>query len=543
MRRGLVGLAVLVLLVLFTGLGSVGYFDVREARDQAVARELIDRREPFTPVLGGAPLLDKPTLGYAIDLACALTTDGDPRTPRTVKALGIVALAFVTGWLAARRFGTRTGLLSAGVFLTCVGPVVAARYDGTQVMAGLLGWIACAAFAGPVLTGSGRARVLLVGWAALGFALVIAGPLPALWPVAGVLLFLVLGRGGTFAALQPVAGITLALAIALPWYAASFERHGRDLVVAMFAFPYAANPRGSWLRAPIDAFVSLIAAGFPWSAMLPFATLHARAWWRSRRPADGAAAGASDPSFVVTVVEEQVQDESASHLVIAWLIAAFVPLLFYPHPPLSAALPALPALAILCGRVLDHLFEVPRRVAVIVNGAARVLAPIGAAAALFITLVANQLPDGGHPLPLLAAVLLVTSCAPALAGFIRRPRIAALLFAAPLLLGAPITTVLVLPALEAYFNARAVVARLEQEAPRGASLVVIEPPPPSLRIDLDHNLVRTPLDREAILEWRAADGAAYFAYRPVRERSVIAALGTTPEVLVRTAVLVLARVR
>jgi hypothetical protein len=117
-------------------------------------------------------------------------------------------------------------------------------------------------------------------------------------------------------------------------------------------------------------------------------------------PGRRCASGASDPSFVVTVVEEQVQNESASHLVIAWLIAAFVPLLFYPHPPLSAALPALPALAILCGRVLDHLFEVPRRVAVIVNGAARVLAPIGAAAALFITLVANQLPNGGHPLPL-----------------------------------------------------------------------------------------------------------------------------------------------
>jgi hypothetical protein len=229
--------------------------------------------------------------------------------------------------------------------------------------------------------------------------------------------------------------------------------------------------------------------------------------------------------------------------VIAWLIAAFIPLLFYPHPPLSAALPALPALAILCGRVLDHLFEVPRRVAVIVNGAARVLAPIGAAAALFITLVANQLPNGGHPLPLLAAVLLVTSCAPALAGFIRRPRIAALLFAAPLLLGAPITTLLVLPALEGYFNSRAVLERLEQDAPRGASLVVIEPPPPSLRIGLSHNLVRTPLNREAILEWRAADGAAYFVYRPVRERNVIAALGSTPEVLVRTAVLVLVRVR
>src|SRR5262245_874639 len=66
MRRGVLGLAFLALIVLFTGLSSVGYLDVREARDQAVARELIARHEVFTPVLGGRALLDKPTLGYGI---------------------------------------------------------------------------------------------------------------------------------------------------------------------------------------------------------------------------------------------------------------------------------------------------------------------------------------------------------------------------------------------------------------------------------------------------------------------------------------------
>ncbi len=541
MRRSIAGLALLCLVVLFSGLSRVGYLDVREARDQAVARELIDRREAFTPVLGGVALFDKPLLGYAIDVACALPTSGAPWVPRTVKALLIVALALVTARLAASWFGARTGALAAAVFVTCAGPVLAARTDGTQVIASLLGWIACAAFVNPVVTGRGSPRALTIGWAALGLTLLIAGPLPALWPLAGVLLYLVLGRGGTFATLQPGWGAILAIAIALPWYVAALERHGFDLLSAIPFFPYAANTRDSWLRGPMNAIVSLVAAGFPWSAMLPGAALHAGAWWRSRRPA-ASGSEAPDPSFVVAAVEEQLRHAAASHLLIAWLIASLLPILFYPRPPLSAALPAVPALAILCARVLDHLFEDPRRVAAVINAAARVLAPVGALAAVFGTLMSARLPEAGQELRLLAAITLVSSCAPLLAGFIRRPRIAAVLFAVPLVLGAPIVAIRVLPALEGYFNARAVSERFERTAPRGAALVLLDPPPPSLRIEAERNFVQEPPNRDAILRWRSHDQTAWLAFRPAREAQVIRALGGEPEILVRSPSLILARV-
>jgi len=55
--------------------------------------------------------------------------------------------------------------------------------------------------------------------------------------------------------------------------------------------------------------------------------------------------------------------------------------------------------------------------------------------------------------------------------------------------------------------------------------------------------VREPINRDAILRWRTTDGAAWIAYRPLREPHLIAALGTAPEVLVRTPALILARVR
>src|SRR5438270_465482 len=42
-------LAALCAIVLFTGLGHVGYIDIGEARDAEVAHELILAREPLTP--------------------------------------------------------------------------------------------------------------------------------------------------------------------------------------------------------------------------------------------------------------------------------------------------------------------------------------------------------------------------------------------------------------------------------------------------------------------------------------------------------------
>jgi len=545
MRIGLAALALLSLLVLFPGLRSVGWLDVREARDQAVAIEMIDRREPLTPVLAGDPLFDKPLLGYALNVACALPTDGGPLVPRTANALIGVALAVVTGLLGGRLFGWRAGILSAGAMLTMTGLPFAARTDGTQLQASLLCWIACATFAEPLLRRArGSARRLVTGWAALGFALLVGGPLPALWPLAGIGLYLLLRRGsGGWQALQPLAGGALALAIAAPWYAAMLERNGATFADALPFFPYAANARLSWLRGPVDAFTSLAACGYPWSAMLPAAALHAATWWRTpgRR---GAPARAGDgPAFVVAEVEAQLQHEAAAHLLLAWLVTGVLPVLFYPHPPLGAALPALPAMALLCGRLVDHLLEDPARLRPMIAGAARLLALVGTALAVLATLAATRLPEAASALRLFAAVSLIAAWVPFLASFMGRSRLAALFFALPVATGAPLVTMRVLPDLEGYLNTREVAERIMSGTPVDAAVVLVDPPPPSLRLYAWRNFVVERPDPASLARWRASDGTTWLAFAPAREVQIVRAAGDALDVLVRTPTLVLARVR
>src|SRR5205823_1792648 len=144
------------------------------------------------------------------------------------------------------------------------------------------------------------------------------------------------------------------------------------------------------------------------------------------------------------------------HFFIACLAASLLPIVFYPGAPLPAALPALPAAALLCGRLLDHLFEDPARVAGPVTSAVRMLALVGGAGAVMLAMTAPRVREAAPALRLLAAGLLVTSCAPFLSDFIGRRRLAGSLIALPVALGSPLVQWRVLPAIEGSLNAREV---------------------------------------------------------------------------------------
>ena len=104
----------------------------------------------------------------------------------------------------------------------------------------------------------------------------------------------------------------------------------------------------------------------------------------------------------------------------------------------------------------------------------------------------------------------------------------------------------VLPALEPWLNARGVAEAMEQISPPRAPLVVFEPPPPSLRQSLARNFVLRTHVNAGDRDVTARDGFVYAAYRPANERAGLAALAplsATPEVIARTPVLVLVRVR
>lgn len=545
MRLAPLVLATLCVAVLFMGLDRVGFVDEREARDAQVAREMLRRHEALTPLYGHAALYEKPVLAYAPELLARRLAPDSPLRSRQVRAVLAVFLLFGTASLGARHFGLRAGWLSAVVLVTALALPLAARTDGTQLLGTLLGWVGAAGLADVVFGRSaGRDARLIVTYGVLGAALVSVGPLAALWPLGGLAAYLALTRShDAWRRARPLAGVAIMAGIALPWYGAMVERHGLAFLARAAFFPYAAGSPGAWFEGPLRAMRFLVEGFFPWIALLPAAMLHAATWWRAvRRPMPPGPPWVSDRPGADPVARER-REEAMSHYLIACLAVALVPVAIYPGPPLPAALPALPAAALLCGRFLDHLFEQPQRVARMLTGAVRLLAFAGSVGAVGLLTVAAGMRGVPPALRLLATVVFATSWAPFLADFVGRRRLAAALLALPVAIGAPVASLVVLPAMEDYVSARSVAEALDAAAPARAPLALDEPPPPTLRYYGDHNLVVADTLARSLPELRAADGMTYLAFRPARERAVVRAVRTPLEILLRTPRLVLARVR
>jgi 4-amino-4-deoxy-L-arabinose transferase-like glycosyltransferase len=538
MRAAPFALAVLCAAVLFTGLGRVSWLDWREARDAQVAHELIDRRELVTPLLGSEPLFEKPVAAYVPEVAGHVLTPGRPVGARRLKAMLALALVVITGSIGARCLGARAGWCAAAVLATSFTLPLAARTDGTQVLATLLGWLAAGAFADSLFgRAPGRGLRLLVGWSAIAVALVVAGPLPALWPLGGLALYVVLARRpAAWRAVRPAAGSLLVLGVALPWYGAMIVRHGAEFLTHVPFLPYAIERRGAWYAGPLVALTFLVVGCFPWIALLPAAMRHAAMRWLARRrPA--AAGDVVDPAEA-----RERREENASHFFVACLLAALVPVALYPGPPLPAALPALPAAALVCGRFLDHLLEDTTRLARALAQAALMLALVGTGGALMLAAVATRARDIAPDLRLVAALVFVTAWAPFLATLLHRTRVAAALMLLPVALGTPAVSMRLLPAMSGYLSAGAVAEAMAVASPERAPLLLLEPPPPSLRLLAPRNLVVAEDLASALERFRAADGLAYVAYRPFREPDVARAAAGPLEIVLRTSSLVLARV-
>jgi 4-amino-4-deoxy-L-arabinose transferase-like glycosyltransferase len=548
MRLAAPVLAVIAGLVLFTGLGTVGFLDEREARNLAVAAPVHDEVERLTPLLGGEPLHELPLLGYTLDLLGARLPGNAPTGPRAVRGVAALALVAVTGWLGARRFGARAGWLAALVLLTSIGTPVAARTDGPQILGSLLDWIACAAFMEALFGAEGRHDgALIVAWGALGFALLVTGPLSVAWPLGGLAFYLALDRrGGAWRRLAPLWGAMIVLGLALPWYGAMAELHRGRFLARVAWFPYAGPPHTGWLRSPLVAVSLLLAAAFPWCAWLPGSLAHADAWWRSpvsRSDRPDIGAESAGPGMVLAAVEEQMRFESQAHLVIAWLVCATATLALYPQPPLSAALASLPAVALLTGRLLDHVLERPERLRRAVAGAAYTLTLVGVPLAVIAAMSAGRVPWAAAPIRLVAVVTLIGVVAPFLALFMGRPRLSACLFSLPVAIGTPLVSLALLPALEDALDTRHVAAVMERVSPPNAALVLVEPPPSSLRLDLWRNLVVADTLSSVLPRTRAADGFTYLMLRASRETETVRAAGVPLEILARTPGMVLARAR
>lgn len=536
MRRLLpLALAALLALTLLPGLAAVEALDWREARDAQVTRETMQGRDLLFPVYAGEPFFEKPFAGYGHEmLAHALMRRlGQGAAPltevaasRLLRAGLAAALALLVAMIGTRCFGGRAGWLAACALASMLGFPLAARADGTQLLATLGAWLGIGSLIA-VRIGRSRAPDLyrFVAYLMLGATALIGGPLSALWPLAGFVLYERLARtSAPRVALGLGPGLLMMLGMMLPWYGLMTALHGGGFLARLPAFPYAAEVRGTWWAGPVLALSFTVVLAFPWSSLLGAALRDAAA--RLRR-SDAPPAGAGD------------DPEHLAHLLVALVVAAAVPVALYPGPPLTAALPALPAVALLCGRFLDRVLDGDIDNTHLTS-AIRLTALMGAAGALLMVALSARLPEAVMSLRLIGIAVLVGSAAPLLAELRGARKLAAALFALPVALGSPLVLGRALPELEHWLNARAAAEGMLIAAPPRAPLVLPEEPPPSLRLLLPRHLV-VDSSLAALGPLAARDGRAYLAFRPSRERDVARRIEAPLEILVRSPSLVLAR--
>jgi 4-amino-4-deoxy-L-arabinose transferase-like glycosyltransferase len=536
MRRLLpLALVGLLGLTLLPGLAAIEAIDWREARDAQVTRESSMGREWVTPVFGHEPFFEKPLFAYAPELIAqkllhrespqALASTTDVAASRAVRAAIAAVLALLVAVIGTRAFGSRAGWLAGCALASTVGLPLAARADGGQMLATLCAWLGIGALL-EVLQGRARTPGLTryFAWFAFGAAVVVGGPLPALWPLGGIALYFALARSrAAWRAVRPGSGLLVVLAMALPWYGIMTALYGRPFLAHVPFFPYAIGPRDHWLASPLMALSYPMVLGFPWSPLLAASLRDTAERLRRRGIADLHDSG------------------HAASLVMCLFVAASVPIALVPHPPLTAALPALPAMALLCGRFLDRVLDgdVDAR---LLTGATRLAAALGTVLALLAALIATRIPDAAHGLQTLGAALLLASWAPLLADFAGRRKLAAALFALPVAFGAPLLETLVLPALEPWLNTCAAAEAMQAVAPPRAPLVLLEPAPPSLRLLLPHNLVEVRSLAQGMPALAARDGNVYVAFPPAREHEAARTAPAPLEILLRSPTLVLARI-
>jgi 4-amino-4-deoxy-L-arabinose transferase-like glycosyltransferase len=316
----------LVLIGFVQTTSRIALMDPDEGRNAEVAREMTESGDFIVPHLNGLPYLDKPVFLFAasaLSIRALGANELAARLPTLLFSLGTVVLVTLFGWL---RFGHRTGLM-AGMMLAS-SPIVLA-FAGTVIFdAVLMFWVSCAAIAFHLALERAHRGWCLAGWTAVGFAVLTKGPI-------GLLLPMLIGVGEAIASGAPLRrmfcwpGLLAFLLLVGPWFLAVTLRHPD--------FPYYAFVKETFERVatdsmhrtgPIYYFIPILFAGtFPWVTLLLAGIPRLAAFWRQRR---------HDERFLLL-----------------WLLLPILLFSLSQSKRPGYILPVIPALSLLCARILQ----------------------------------------------------------------------------------------------------------------------------------------------------------------------------------------------
>ncbi len=380
----------------FYGLGHFGLVGADEPRYAQVAREMLERHDCITPVLGGRPWLEKPPLYYwQAMLAYRIfgVRDWAARLPSAFDATLLVLAVF----FFLRRF--RPGIQLDGALIAAssagiVGYARAASMDMALAATFTIAMLAWWAWR------ESKAKIYLVffyGFLALG--MLAKGPVAPFLAILVIVIYTVAVRDSRLAVQTLwLPGIVIFCAIALPWYLAVQLRNPnffREFILehnlGRFSHDLYHHSEPFWYYLPVTALALV-----PWTVFVVPALVHPlRKWWAGRKKA---AANRDDLKDMFTV------------FACCWFI---VPLLFFSLSQSKLPgyiLPAIPAGALLLADCLQKYWEQtetePISKLLIVLHALLASAPIVPALLVTYLITQHRLP-GGQPMLVALAIAFV----------------------------------------------------------------------------------------------------------------------------------------
>ncbi len=230
----LAGLALVVFLSFFAGIGSGPLFDVDEGAFSEATREMLVSKNYLTTYLNGVLRFDKPILVYWLQLL-------------SVKSFGIsefafrlpsaIAAAFWAGaiflFVRRERNETEAILATALMALSLQVSIIAKAAIADAVLNLCLAVSVTALF---THWRTKRRSWVYVAFAAMGFGMLDKGPVAVLIPVAVSFLFFLARKElkAWFRAMLNPTAIALFLVIALPWYVLEYREQGQAFIDGFF---------------------------------------------------------------------------------------------------------------------------------------------------------------------------------------------------------------------------------------------------------------------------------------------------------------------
>lgn len=342
------GLVVLCVFLFLWRLGGYSLFNVTEARQAEVARQIWVRHDWITPIYNGKFYFDKPILlHWLIALGFPVFGVGEwaVRLPSAMSAIALV----LSTWLFTTRFATqRTALLAATMVAANPFSFALGRTGQHDML--LVFFMTAALHSWYWAYSTGQSFGYLLFFGLLAFAVLAKGPLALLLSglIIGIFLICVNRWQKQLSSVPWGWGILVFSGITLPWYILAFQANGWYFINSFFVFSNATrfvsvnqNQSGPWYY-----YLICLAIGFfPWLALIPGAMN-----WRSLRL-----------WLRLVYWRQQDSNQQIGLFMTIWLMAVLVFMSAAATKLLWYIYPGIPALAYLCAQAWEQQISQPRR--------------------------------------------------------------------------------------------------------------------------------------------------------------------------------------